>query len=129
MKKFLALTATAIAIGALVIADPALAQPQAAAGGIGTVASTITGNLAQIPTLLGTAFQAVGIWFAGSAAFKLKAMGEDGHDRETAKKALTHGVAAVVLISLPLMMGVGMNTLFNSTEGNLTKTKGVISIN
>lgn len=127
MKTFL--TATAIALAAAALADPALAQPQQAVGGIGTVASTITSNLAQIPTLLGTAFQAVGIWFAGSAAFKLKELGENGHDRETATKAITHGVAAVIMISLPLMMGVGMNTLFNSTEGNLTKTKGVISIN
>ncbi|MFN8702369.1 MAG: hypothetical protein ACK5X0_09615, partial [Rhodospirillales bacterium] len=102
------LTATAIAIAALALADPAYAQPQQAVGGIGTVASTITSNLAQIPTLLGTAFQAIGIWFAGSAAFKLKELGETGHDRETANKAITHGVAAVVLVALPLMMGVGM---------------------
>jgi hypothetical protein len=118
-------TTTAIAIAAVAICEPAFAQ---AVGGIGAVASSLTENLKTIPTLLGTAFQGVGIWFAGSAAFKLKQLGEDGHNRELASKALVHGIAGVLMVALPVALGVGMNTLFSSTGNNLTATNGVISI-
>jgi hypothetical protein len=116
--------AIASATAIVFAADPALAQ----AGGIGDVAKSLTDNLKTIPTLIGTGAQAIGIWCCGKAAYALKEMSENGHDRESGRKALLAGVAGVALVALPSMMGVGMNTLFATTEGNLTKTNGVISI-
>ncbi len=116
--------AVAAATALVVAADPAFAQ----AGGIGDVAKSLTDNLKSIPTLLGTGAQAIGIWACGRAAYALKEMSENGHDRDSARKALLSGVAGVMLVALPSMMGVGMNTLFSSTAGNLTQTNGAISI-
>jgi hypothetical protein len=122
MKHMFAFAAAATAI--VFAAEPAFAQ----AGGIGDVAKSLTDNLKTIPTLIGTAAQAVGIWACGKAAYALKEMSENGHDRDSARKALLSGVAGVMLVALPSMMGVGMQTLFATKEGNLTQTNGVISI-
>jgi hypothetical protein len=128
----IAAAATAVLVLPALGIDPAFAQPQAAgatAGGIGGVAKSITDNLKLIPSMLGTIFQAVGIWYAGKSAFALKEMAEDGRDQGLTKKALMYGVAGVIMVALPMTMGVGMNTLFGKTEGNLTTTNGAISIN
>jgi H+/Cl- antiporter ClcA len=103
----------------------ALAQGAGSTTGLGGVVRSVTTNLQQIPTMLGTIFQAVGIWFAGKGAFALKEMAEDGRDQGLAKKALTYGVAGVLMVALPTMMGVGMDTLFQSKANNLTTNQTI----
>ena len=116
---------TAIAAG-LVFGVNGEALAQATGGsGLGGVVTSVTGNLTAIPTMLGTIFQAVGIWFAGKGAFALKEMAEDGRDQGLAKKALTYGVAGVFMVALPTMMGVGMETLFQSKTNNLTTNQNI----
>jgi hypothetical protein len=114
MKKS-SILSLAIILAASAAASPAFAQ------NIGNVVQNVTNNLEMVPTMLGTIFQFVGIWYGGKACFALKEMSEEGRDQSLAKKSLLYGVAGVAMVSLPMAMGIGMQTLFNQTTGNLTQ--------
>ena len=107
---------TAIAVGALLLAEPAFAGGgsfNASGKSIGSVATNITSSIKGIGPLI-TAICYVGaLVFGLIGAMKWKAYGEQP-DRTPLKIPITYWGIAVLLAGFPEFMGTGITTLWGS---------------
>jgi len=128
MAKFLKATrqawkATRLALLVSILATPSFAG---SAGDVGTVAINIKQALGSVADLVGTISFLAGVCAVGFGAWKLKHSQQNQPGQLT--EAMTSIAVGAILIALPLMAGVGVQTMFGSSGSALTATSGLQQI-
>jgi hypothetical protein len=106
------------------IADPPAPPSGGAAGGIGTVAGTLTGQFAAVGKLIvGGAF-IVGIFLVGTGLSKLKQAVDTQGQQAKVGDGLARLAIGAALVALPAVTGVGMKTFGFQDAGTVSVTDG-----
>lgn len=92
-------------------------------GGVGDVAKTVTGNLANIANLIGAAAYVAGIAFALTGLMKFKAH-KDNPQQTPLSQPIVLIMIAAGLIFLPSMIGAAGGTLFEGGKAGSAKGEG-----
>jgi len=116
---------TASALAAAAFAVLVAAPPPALAGtaDIGTVAYNLRRNFGPVADLIGVIFFMIGVIMGGMGVMKFR-QSKQGHGQGDIGEAITLVLVGSVLVALPMMLGVGVTSIFGSTGDALSVDGG-----